>query len=261
MTQNTMQPRRILITGAGGGMCVGINAELAAAGHHVICADLDGEAAEAAAQRVRDQGGSASAYELDVTDPQSVEQLHTRISEELGTIDVLINAAGVLDRKYLTDHDDTSFQKVLDINLTGPFRMIQRFTPDLVAKGWGRIINISSIAGTQGYPYPSYAASKAGLSNLTKSLLVDLWGTGVTINAICPGVVDTGMVIQQVRDQVQRMVPTEQIVDPAEIGALAAFLITDDARSINGADLLIDGGATQIFQLFNHKDAPQPPLA
>ena len=79
---------------------------------------------------------------------------------------------------------------------------------------------------------------------------MDFWGTGITVNSICPGVVDTPMVIQEVRDQVPNKVPTGRIVDPDEIGAAIAFLLTDDARSINGADLVIDGGATQVFRLF-----------
>ena len=232
-------------------MCIGINARIAASGHTVLCADLNLEAAQAAAQRVIDAGGQALAYELDVTSDDSVSQLHERVQQDVGNIDALVNAAGILDRKYLADHTTASFQLAMDINLTGPFRMIKVFAPELIDQGWGRIINISSIAGTTGYPYPSYAASKAGLSNMTRSLLVDFWGTGVTVNSICPGVVDTPMVIQEVRDQVKRKVPTEHIVDPQEIGALAAFLLTEESRSINGADLMIDGGATQIFQLFD----------
>lgn len=242
-----MTNRRVLVTGAGGGMCRGINARLAAAGHHVVCADLSVSAAEEAAERVREAGGEASAVSVDVASATSVRKL----AEHLGDVDVLINAAGVLDRKYLVDHDDDSFARTIEINLNGTFRMIQAFSPGMVGRGWGRIINISSIAGVTGYPYPSYAASKAGVSNMTRSMVIDFWGTGVTINSICPGVVDTPMVIDEVRAQVPRKVPTEAIIDPEEIGALAAFLITDDARSINGADLLIDGGATRFFQLFD----------
>jgi len=243
--------KNVLVTGAGGGMCRGVNARLAAAGYRVLCADLSLEAAEAAAEAVRQAGGEAAAYAVNVAEAESVHALAERLHAEGTEVHALINAAGVLDRKYLADHDDTSFEQVLAINLTGPFRMIQEFSPAMVTRGWGRIVNISSIAGVTGYPYPSYAASKAGLSNMTRSLTIDFWGSGVTINSICPGVVDTPMVITEVRQQVPRKVPTELIIDPDEIGALAVFLLSDDARNINGADLLIDGGATRFFQLFD----------
>lgn len=250
---NMQKQRTVLVTGAAGGMCRGINARLGAAGHMVLCADLSLEAAETAAGAVREAGGRAEAFAVDVTDHDSVAALADSVHDRVGEIDVLINAAGILDRKYLKDHDASSFERTIDINLVGPFRLIQRFAPDMVERAWGRIINISSIAGVTGYPYPSYAASKGGLSNLTRSLVIDMWGTGVTVNSICPGVVDTPMVIQEVRDQVPRKVPTEQIIDPDEIGGVALFLISDDAKNINGADILVDGGATRFFQLFDRQ--------
>ncbi|MEV7574402.1 SDR family oxidoreductase [Pseudarthrobacter sp. NPDC089323] len=245
----------VLVTGAAGGMCQGINRRLAEAGHTLVCVDLDLERCQSAVDELRAAGFAAHAFAADVTQADDVELLRRGVKEEVGDVNVLINAAGILDRKMLLDHDAASFARAIDINLTGPFALIRAFAEDLLAANWGRIINISSIAGTTGYPYPSYAASKAGLSNLTRSLLVDFWGTGITVNSICPGVVDTPMVIQEVRDQVPNKVPTGKIVNPEEIGALIAFLLTDDARSINGADLVIDGGATQVFQLFDQNRA------
>jgi len=236
-------------------MCRGINARLSDAGYRVVCTDVSIEAAERAAEDLRRRGGSADAFVVDVSDAQSVHALGESVRSHVGEVHALVNAAGVLDRKYLKDHDDTSFERVIGINLTGPFRMVQQFAPQMIERGWGRIIDISSIAGVTGYPYPSYAASKAGLSNLARSLVIDFWGTGVTINSICPGVVDTPMVIQEVRDQVARKVPTEKIIDPEEIGGVVLFLLSDDARSINGADIMIDGGATRFFQLFDHVPA------
>ncbi len=252
MTANSLN---ILITGAAGGMCEGINSRLAQAGHHIICLDLDLDRSEAAALKIREQGGKATAFAADVCDEQAVATLHQQIRDHIGAVQVLVNAAGILDRKYLKDTDAQSFRRAIDINLVGPFVMIKEFSEDMIQAGWGRIINIASIAGTTGYPYPSYAASKAGLANLTRSLLEDFWGTGLTVNNICPGVVDTPMVIDSVRQQVRRRVPTGNIIDPAEIGGLVNFLISDDAKNINGTNMLIDGGATQLFSLFNnHED-------
>lgn len=244
----------ILVTGAGGGMCRGINARLAGAGHNIVCVDLNAEASEAAAQTIRDSGGNASAFAADVADEAAVARLLAEVTSAVGPVQALVNAAGILDRKYLADSTAESFRRALDVNLVGPFNLIRAFSPAMIEAGWGRIINIASIAGVTGYPYPSYAASKAGLANLTRSLLEDFWGTGVTVNSVCPGVVDTPMVIQEVRDQVRRRVPTQNVIKPAEIGAMIAFLLTDDARNINGADLLIDGGATRLFSLFNNHE-------
>jgi NAD(P)-dependent dehydrogenase (short-subunit alcohol dehydrogenase family) len=242
----------VLVTGAGGGMCRGINARLAGSGHTIVCVDLDAQSSEAAAQAIRDAGGKAVSFAADVADEAAVGQLHAEVTSTVGPAQALVNAAGILDRKFLADSTAESFRRALDVNLVGPFNLIKAFSPGMIEAGWGRIINIASIAGVTGYPYPSYAASKAGLANLTRSLLEDFWGTGITINSICPGVVDTPMVIQEVRDQVRRRVPTQNIIDPAEIGAMIAFLLTDEARNVNGADLLIDGGATQLFSLFNN---------
>lgn len=250
---NARHGLNVLITGAAGGMCRGINKRLGEAGHTLLCVDLDLERCQEAVKELRGEGITAYAFAADVTRQEDVERLRDEIKDTVGAAQVLINAAGILDRKMLLDHDVETFRRAIDINLVGPFALIRAFAEDLLAANWGRIINISSIAGTTGYPYPSYAASKAGLSNLTRSLLMDFWGTGVTVNSVCPGVVDTPMVIQQVRDQVPNKVPTGRIVDPEEIGALIAFLLTDDAQSINGADLVIDGGATQIFRLFDRE--------
>lgn len=252
-TSDPVDARRVLnvlITGAAGGMCRGINTRLGLAGHTLLCVDLDLARCQAAVEELRAEGITAHAFAADVTRPEEVARLRADVKDMVGDVHALINAAGILDRKMLLDHDVDSFSRAININLVGPFALIRAFAEDLIAANWGRIVNVSSIAGTTGYPYPSYAASKAGLSNLTRSLLVDFWGTGITVNSICPGVVDTPMVIQEVRDQVPNKVPTGRIVDPDEIGAAIAFLLTDDARSINGADLVIDGGATQVFRLF-----------
>jgi 2-hydroxycyclohexanecarboxyl-CoA dehydrogenase len=248
----TTTPLNILVTGAGGGMCRGINARLATSGHTIVCVDLNAQASEAAAQTIRDDGGQAYSFAADVAEESAVENLRAEVASMVGPVHALVNAAGILDRKFLVDSTAESFRRALDVNLVGPFNLIKAFSPGMIEAGWGRIVNIASIAGTTGYPYPSYASSKAGLTNLTRSLLEDFWGTGITINSICPGVVNTPMVIQEVRDQVRRRVPTQNIIEPAEIGAMIAYLLTDEARNVNGAELLIDGGATQLFSLFNN---------
>lgn len=253
MTRDRDVGRNVLVTGAAGGMARGINQRLAAAGHTVLCADLDQGRVAEAASRIQAAGGRALPFVVDVVDADSIAELRAAVELQVGVVEVVVNAAGVLDRKLLKDHTRDSFAAVLDVNLTGAFRMIQEFAPGMIAGGWGRIVNVSSIAGVNGYPYPSYAASKAGLSNLTRSLTLDLRRTGVTVNAVCPGVVDTGMVIEEVRQRVEEQVPTGTIIAPEEVGALIAFLITAEARNINGANLVIDGGATAATEFFRQE--------
>lgn len=246
-----MTQRTVLITGAGGGMCRGINRRLAAAGYRLVLVDLSFDAVERARADLGDAGSQAHVFAADLTDEAELARLVEAVAAEVGPVDALVNAAGILDRLTLETCTVADFRRTIEVNLIAPYAMIHTFAPGMVERGWGRIVNISSIAGLTGYPYPSYAASKAGIANLTRALVVDLKGTGVTINAINPGVVDTPMVIQSVRDAVAAKVPTETVIEPEEIGAMVAHLMTDDARNINGANLLIDGGAISYFQLID----------
>jgi NAD(P)-dependent dehydrogenase (short-subunit alcohol dehydrogenase family) len=238
-------------------MARGINSRLADAGYHLILTDREQSLVDEAADAIHNTGGSADSYVVDVTSQESVDSLMSAIEETGRAVDGLVNAAGILDRKFLFDLDADAYNAVLQVNLVGPFRMIRAAAQQMLDQRWGRIINISSIAGTVGYVFPSYASSKAGLSNLTRSLVVDFWGTGVTVNAICPGVVDTPMAAQAVRDRLPEKVPSETIVDPEEIGQMCVYLMSDDAKNVNGANLVIDGGATAQFLLF---EPPRPAL-
>lgn len=243
--------RTVLITGAGGGMCRGVNRRLADAGHRLVLVDLTDTAVKGARDALGDVPQGVHTFAADLTDDAARAALLERVDTEVGPVDALVNAAGILDRLTLETCTPTDFRRTLEVNLVAPYAMIHALAPGMIERGWGRIVNVSSIAGLTGYPYPSYSASKGGLANLTRGLVVDLKGSGVTVNAINPGVVDTPMVIQSVRDAVADKVPTETVIDPEEIGALVAHLLTDDARNINGANLLIDGGAISYFQLID----------
>ena len=144
-----MQTRslNVLITGAAGGMCRGINKRLAAAGHTLVCVDLDLERCQAAAEELRRQGAHAFAFAADVTREEEIERLRRDVRAEVGDIHAIVNAAGILDRKMLLDHDVASFTRAININLIGPFALIRAYAEELLAAGWGRIVNISSIAG------------------------------------------------------------------------------------------------------------------
>ncbi|WP_298122562.1 SDR family NAD(P)-dependent oxidoreductase [uncultured Aurantimicrobium sp.] len=252
MSQSNQQaaPRTVLVTGAAGGMAAGINQKLIEQGHTVICADLIFEKVQAEAVRLKSLEGNAFPLELDVSKVDSIRSALQQLKDQSLNVDVIVNAAGILDRKSMADHDDESFQNVMLVNLVGPFNLIRLLSPGMVSRGWGRIINISSIAARNGYPFPSYAASKAGLSNLTRSLINDFWGTGVTVHNICPGLVNTPMADPRLIENAEKRIPTGAAVQPEEIGQAVVFLMQDAAASLNGSDFVMDGGVTSYFQLF-----------
>jgi len=239
-----------VITGAGGGLGRAVATTLAAGGAQVACSDVDLDAVEQTANMVRKAGGVASARRVDVTVEASVEQWRDEVHEAHGRAAIVANVAGILDRQQMLGADLEAYMKVLQVNLGGTYACTRTFAPDLIDAGWGRVVNVASIAGVTGYPYPSYASSKAGVVNLTRSLLVDLWGSGVTVNSVCPGAMDTPMLHRDALETMLSRTPSGRIVTPEEIAGVLGFLCTDAAACINGAAIVVDGGATAVFRYF-----------
>lgn len=249
--------KTVLVTGATGGMAAGINQELIEAGYAVVCVDLNEKLVSIEVDRLLGLGGSAFGFTADVSDSKAVQKLVDHLDSRSIHIDGLVNAAGILDRKSLLELDGESFDRVIQVNLVGPFNLIRALAPAMIANQWGRVINISSIAARNGYPYPSYAASKAGLSNLTRSLINDFWGTGVTVHNICPGLVNTPMADPNLIKAASKRIPTGKPVEPNEIGSAVVFLMNDFAASLNGSDIVMDGGVTSYFQLFERTNSQE----
>jgi len=202
------------------------------------------------------------AVTCDVADVKSVEAMFDQVAKTFGHgPDILVNNAGIAQSAPLTKTDDELWHRHLAINLSGSFYCTRAAMPHMLERGWGRIINIASIAGKTGAPYiAAYSASKHGLLGLTRSVALEMATKGITVNAICPGYVDTEMTTRAVEsitsktgrsadeslETLKRMNPQQRLVTSEEIAALALLLASDEGRGINGQAINVDGG-TVLF--------------
>lgn len=204
---------------------------------------------EDAAQKFRDETGH-SAYKFDVGDYELCEKWVNEIESELGPIEVLVNNAGITKDGTLHKMSPESWHAVIDTNLTSCFNMSKAVILGMRERGSGRIINISSINGQKGqFGQANYAAAKAGMLGFTKSLALESAAKGITVNAICPGYVETEMTAamrQEVLDSIIRQIPAGRMGRPSEIAAMVSFLSSDKAAFINGATMSVNGGQYMI---------------
>lgn len=252
-----------LITGGGRGIGRAVALEFARAGARIIvAARTETEVARVAAEIQSECDTAALFFACDVSDKESVERTFRGVTEGFGRgADILVNNAGIAQSAPLLKTDDDHWQRHLAINLTGTFYCTRAALPSMLGLGWGRIINIASIAGKTGAPYISaYAASKHGVLGLTRSLALEVATKGITVNAICPGFVETDMTARAVenitaktgkssedaRSVIENMSPQQRLVTPEEVAALALLLASDEGRGITGQAINVDGG-TVLF--------------
>ena len=227
--------RVVLVTGGNRGIGLAVARELAEAGHTVVVTHRSGEPPE-----------GLHGVQCDVTDSAAVDAAFSQVESEHGPVEVVVANAGVTQDGLLMRMPEDAFTSVLDANLTGAWRVTQRATRGMMKGRFGRLIYISSVVGLMGAPgQANYAASKAGLIGLARSVARELGGRGVTANVIAPGYVDTDMTADlsdKRREEMMAAIPVGRTAKPEEIAKAVAFLASDDAAYITGAVLPVDGG-------------------
>ena len=243
-----------LVTGGGGGIGRATAGIFAREGAKVVVADVLEDGGAETARMIEDAGGEASFVRCDVTDPASVEALVKRVVEIYGRLDCAFNNAGIEGVPYLrvADNEVENFDRVIGVNLKGVFLCMKYELPVMLEQGGGAIVNTGSSAGISGVPgLAIYSASKGGVLQMTKAAAVEYARTGIRINAVCPGGVDTPMVARlagQAIPSFREMLPPHlsrgQIGAPSEIGEAVAWLASDQASFVTGHCMSVDGGLT-----------------
>src|SRR3954447_4354558 len=236
-----------LVTGAGRGIGHAIAVRLASEGARVASVSRSEENAKRTADEINgDRSDTARSYSVDVSDHEAVEKIGAKVLEDFGRVDILVNNAGVTRDGLAMRMAIEDWEAVINTNLRGAFSFTQSVIRAMIKQRSGRIINISSVIGLMGNAgQTNYAASKAGLIGLTKSLARELASRGITVNAIAPGYISTDMtsgLSEEIQKGIQDKIPLKRVGTPDEIAAAVAFLASAEAGYITGQTLCVDGG-------------------
>ncbi len=248
---NRFTDKSIIVTGAASGIGRAAATLFAAEGGKVICADWS-DAAEETAQAIRDAGGTATAMKIDAGNEEDVVRTVALAVEQFGGLDIMFANAGISGgMANIFDTDVSLITEVLRVNLIGPYLAVKHAAPEIAKRGGGAIVLTASVAGIRsGAGSPAYSASKAGVINLAMTSAQQLSGSNIRVNAICPGLTETGMTkptFDYAREagkmeKVGRLNPLKRAAQPEELAKVALFLASDDASYVNGQALAVDGG-------------------
>lgn len=243
--------RTAIVTGGASGIGLAIAERLARDGLKVAIFDREADAATEAAAKIAADGGTAIGVTVDVTDRAAIDAGVERVRAELGTPTVLVNNAGVDGFAPFLKIDEDTWNRLLDVNLTGTFRCCQAVIPGMIEAGWGRIVNISSSSAQGGQQFMAhYVSSKAGMIGLTKSLALEFGPKGITVNTIPPGFIDTPMLRRSAEkgrlgntvEHHETQTPVRRVGRPDDIAAMCSFLVRDEASYVTGQVLGVNGG-------------------
>ena len=239
-----------VVTGASRGIGKSIAKAYARTRAHVVCVSRTEKALTAVVEEIKKENGSASVSACDVSDPETFNNLIKDTSVTHGSVDILINNAGITRDRLIMRMSEDDWNTVIDTNLKGAFNGIKAVTRIMMKQRFGRIINISSIVGLVGNAgQANYASAKAGLIGLTKATAKELASRNITVNCIAPGYIATDMTNQmddQTKDSLISQIPLGHIGSPDDIAATALFLASDEAGYITGQTITVDGGMVMI---------------
>lgn len=247
----------VLVSGGSRGIGAAIAEELLDAGYRVTVTGRNTDALQAFALPHERQADRLFATNMDVSDRASVDDALLRARARFGPVSVLVNNAGQAHSAPFLKTDTALWQRMFDVNVSGVFYCTQAVLPDMLKAGWGRIVNVASMAGLKGYAYVSaYVAAKHAVVGLTRALALELATKGVTVNAVCPGYTETDLVLDAVRNIMQktgrtgeqamaelaRGNPQGRLVQPQEVANAVRWLVSEGAASINGQSIAVAGG-------------------
>ena len=249
-----LEGRIILVTGAAGGIGKEICKRFAEEGSIVIATDLNALGLEDLKSRLNDLKGSLQTHVLNITDALAVESIVSKVLEENGKIDALINNAGWDHAAPFVDTDPNLWHKLININLIGPLNLQKAVLPSMIASGSGKIINIASDAGRVGSSGESvYSACKGGIIAFSKTLAREQARNGIIVNTVCPGPTDTPLLqsfvgnsefSEKIYNGLKRAIPLKRIGQPEDLPGIVAFLASSDANFITGQTISVSGGLT-----------------